>query len=225
MNVSPPRGLDPCRTIVEGLFYYGSTVEERTQNRQYACADANALRYIIRKGIEPQKVLAPDEGESITKWAKREAKYRRQKMASDTRSKAAEAKRAMTTESAEGKLPVLRPSERRYQMLQKWAKKGLFLVESKDHGRTLVVTVTELASLTVDEAKRRPDKVRAAIQRMLDKAIQKAAVNPPATPLVPRRVLDDERSIPSGPGILSKPVREAPLEQLAVMEKSESPSP
>ena len=67
MNVSPPRGSDPCRTIVEGLFYYGSTAEERTGNRQYACADANALRYIIRMGIEPQKVLAPDEGDSITK--------------------------------------------------------------------------------------------------------------------------------------------------------------
>ena len=63
MNVSPPRGSDPCRTIVECLFDYGSTPEERTQNRQYACADANALRYIIRKGIEPQKVLTPDEGE------------------------------------------------------------------------------------------------------------------------------------------------------------------
>ena len=25
MNVSPPRGSDPCRTIVECLFYYGST--------------------------------------------------------------------------------------------------------------------------------------------------------------------------------------------------------
>ena len=60
MNVSPPRGSDPCRTIVECLFDYGSTAEERTQNRQYACADANALRYIIRKGIEPQKVLAPE---------------------------------------------------------------------------------------------------------------------------------------------------------------------
>ena len=106
MNVSPPRGSDPCRTIVECLFYYGSTAEERTQNRQYACADANALRYIIRKGIEPQKVLAPDEGELITKWAKREAKYRRQKTASDTCSKVPEAKRSMTSEWTEGKLPV-----------------------------------------------------------------------------------------------------------------------
>jgi len=84
LNVSPPRGSDLCRTIVECLFDYGTTPEERTRNRQYACADANALRYIIRKGIEPQKVLTPEQGESITSWAKREAKYRRQKTASNT---------------------------------------------------------------------------------------------------------------------------------------------
>ena len=145
MNVSPPRGSDPCRTIVECLFDYGSTAEERTHNRQYACADANALRYIIRKGIAPQRVLTPDDGESITNWAKREANYRRQKTASDTRSKVPKAKRSTTAESAAGEPPVLHPSERRYGMLQKWAKKGVFLVEPEDNGRVLVVTVTELA--------------------------------------------------------------------------------
>ena len=77
------------------------------------------------------KVLTPDEGESITNWAKREAKYRRQKTASDTRSKVPEAKRSMTSEWAEGELPVVRPSERRYRTLQKWAKKGVFLVEPR----------------------------------------------------------------------------------------------
>jgi len=110
MNVIPPRGSDPCRTIVECLFDYGSTAEERTHNRQYAGTDANALRYIIRMGIEPQKVLAPDEGESITNWAKREAKYRRQKMASVPRSKVPQGKRSMTTESTDGKLAALRTS-------------------------------------------------------------------------------------------------------------------
>ncbi len=136
------------------------------------------------------KVLAPDEGEAITKWAKREAKYRRQKTASDTRSKVPEAKRSMTTESAEGKLPVRRPSERRYRMLQIWVKKGVFLIEPKDHGRVLVVTVTELASFTGDEAKRRLDKVRAEIQKTLDKAIQNAAEQPPTMPLRQRPVFD-----------------------------------
>ena len=227
MNVSPPRGSDPCRMLVECLFDYGSTAEERAHNRQYAGTDANALRYIIRKGIEPQKVLAPDERESITKWAKREAKYRRQKMASDTRSTVPEAKRSITSESAEGKLPVRRPSEQRYRTLQIWAKKGVLLVEPEDNGRTLVVTVTELASFTADEAKRRPDKVRAAIQKTLDKAIQKAAEKPPTMPLRPRPAINTRRSIPSGPHRLvhSKPVGQAHREELAVAKEIESPSP
>ena len=227
MNVSPPRGSDPCRTIVECLFDYGSTAEERTQNRQYACADANALRYIIRKGIEPQKILAPGEGESITNWAKREAKYRGAKTASDTRSTGLEAKRSMKSEWTDGELPVRRPSERRYQMLQKWPKNGVFLVEPKDNGRVLVVTVTELASLTVDEAKRRPDKVQAAIQKTVDKLVKKAAEKPPAMGVVPRPVIDARGSIPSGshPGILSQPTGEAPFEKPMVPKEIESPSP
>jgi hypothetical protein len=112
-------------------------------------------------------------------------------------------------------------------MLQVWAKKGVFLVEPKDHGRTLVVTVTELASFTGDEAKRRPDKVRAAIQKTLDRAIQKAAEKPPATPLVPRRVFDTRKLVPSGPhpGILTKPVGQAPVEKPAGAKEIESPSP
>jgi hypothetical protein len=227
MNVSPPRGSDPCRMIIECLFDYGSTAEERTHNRQYACADANALRYIIRKGIEPQKVLAPDEGESITNWARREAQFRRQKTASDTPHEEPKPKRSMKSESAEGELPVRCLSERRYRMLQKWAKNGVFLVDPEHNGRTLVVTVTELASLTVDEAKRRPDKVRAEIQKALDKAIQKPPEKPPTVPLRPRPVFDARRSNPPGPHpkVLSKSVGKAPLEQLAVTEKPESPSP
>ena len=225
MNVSPPRGSDPCRTIVECLFNYGSTTEERTQNRQYACADANALRYVIRKGIEPQKVLAPEQGESITNWAKREAKYRRQKTASGTRSKGPEAKRSMKSEWTDGKLPVMRPCGRRYRALQKWAKKGVCLVEPKDNGRPLVVTVTELAGLTVDEGKRRPDKVRAAIENALDKLVKTAPAKRPTLPLMTRRVFDGRRSVSSGPGILSKPVGEAPLEKSPVAQTIESPNP
>ena len=172
-------------------------------------------------------MLAPEQGESITTWAKREAQFRRQKTASDTPHEEPKSKRSMKSESAEGELPVRRPSERRYRALQKWAKKGVFLVEPKDHGRTLVVTVTELATLTVDEAKRRPDKVRAAIQKTLDKAIQTAAEKPPATALVPRRVFDTRKLVPSGPhpGILTKPVGQAPRKELAVAKDIESPRP
>ena len=58
------------------------------------------------------------------------------------------------------------PSERRYRMLQIWAKEGVFLVEPKDNGRPSVVTVTELASLTVDEGKRCPDKVEQQLRTL-----------------------------------------------------------
>ena len=225
MHVSPPRGSDPCRRIVECLFDYGSTAKERTQNRQYACADANALRYIIRKGIEPQKVLTPEQVESVTKWAKRQAQYRKQKTASDTRSKVPEGKRAMKSEWSDGKLSVVHPSERRYRTLQKWAKRGVFLVAPKHNGRPLVVTVTELAGLTLDETKRRPDKVRASIENALDKRVQMAPAKRPTMPLMTRRVFDDRRSVSSGPGILSKPVGEAPLEQLVDAQTIESPNP
>jgi hypothetical protein len=160
MNVTPPRGSDPCRAIVECLFDYGGTKEERTYNRQYACSDANALRYIIRKGIEPQKVLKPEGGQSITQWAKREAQYRKPENTSDAGLKAAEVGNSRRSKSAGWKLPVMLASEQRYRALQGWAKKGVFLVEPEDDGRPLVVTVTELSSLTVDEAKFQPEKVR-----------------------------------------------------------------
>ena len=117
------------------------------------------------------------------------------------------------------------PSERRYRMLQIWAKKGVFLIEPKDNGRPLVVTVTELAGLTVDEGKRRPDKVRAAIENALDKLVKMAPAKRPTMPLMTRRVFDGRRSVSSGPGILSKPVGEAPLEQVADAQRIESPSP
>jgi hypothetical protein len=83
------------------------------------------------------------------------------------------------------------------------------------------------ASLSGNEAKRRPGKVRAAIERTLDKSIQKAGEKPPATPLVPRRVFDARRSIPSGPhpGIFTKPVGQAPCEKPAVAKKIESLTP
>jgi len=83
-------------------------------------------------------------------------------------------------------------------MLQIWVKKGVFLIEPKDHGRVLVVTVTELASFTADEAKRRLDKVRAEIQKALDKAIQKSPEKPPTVLLRQRPVFDARRSIPPG---------------------------
>ncbi|MGA3341114.1 MAG: hypothetical protein ABSD11_10870 [Methylocella sp.] len=118
---------------------------------------------------------------------------------------------------------MMRSSERPYQMLQKLAKKCVLLVEPRDNAHPLVVAVIELARVTVDEAKRRPDKVRAAILKTLDKEIQKAAEKP----LVRRRMFDGRRSIPSGPHRLnhSKPVDAASLEQFVDARTIESPNP
>jgi hypothetical protein len=67
---------DPCRVIVESLIDYGGTQDEKTANRQYAARDARALSYIVRKGMDPTEVAKPAKGETLTKWADREAAYR-----------------------------------------------------------------------------------------------------------------------------------------------------
>ena len=67
---------DPCRVIVEFLIDYGGSKDEKTANRQYAARDARALSYIVRKGMDPLEVAKPAKGETLTKWADREAAYR-----------------------------------------------------------------------------------------------------------------------------------------------------
>ena len=67
---------DPCRVIVECLIDYGGSKDEKAANRQYAARDARALSYIVRKGMDPQQVAKPAKGETLTKWAHREAAYR-----------------------------------------------------------------------------------------------------------------------------------------------------
>ena len=129
MNVSPPRGSDLCRTIVECLFDYGSSPEERTRNRQYACSDANALRYVVRKEIEPQKVLQPEEGEFITKWAKLEAEFRRPQKASRDRPEKAETRNSTTPKSAKQKLVVLPGTKQLRRLLKQWVKNALFVAD------------------------------------------------------------------------------------------------
>jgi hypothetical protein len=227
MNVSRPRGAALCRTIVECFFDYGGTAEERTHNRQYACTDANALRYIVRKGIEPQKDLAPEQGESITKWAKREAKYRRPKTPSDTPPKVTEPKRSKKSEWTDRKFPVLRPSEKRFRFLKKCARTGVFLVEPEANERPLVVTVTELTSLTVDEAKRRPKRVRAAIEKTLDKLGKKGPAKLPTALLARRHAFDARRSSSPGPhpAIPSKPGGLARFDKPSFAPTMEGPRP
>ena len=180
MNVDLPRTSDPCRIIVECLTDYGATPDERTLNRQFAARDARALRYVIRLKMEPQQIKKPEKGESITKWANREAEYRKPRKAVRARPDTAEAGRSTTSESAKRELPVIRPLEQRYCFLEKWTRKGLFLVDSKHWGCALAVIASPLGRLTADQAKSRPDKVRAVLQKALDKGIEKTAEMSPS---------------------------------------------
>ena len=169
MNVDIPRTSDPCRIIVGCLIDYGATKAERTLNRQFAARDARALSYVIRTKMEPQQITKPEKGESITKWADREAEYHKPKKALHARRETAKA--GSSLESAKRELPVIRPSEQRYCLLKKWTKRGLFVVDPKSDGCPLAVIVTPLAGLTADQAKSHPAKVRELIQNATDKIL------------------------------------------------------
>jgi hypothetical protein len=101
----------------------------------------------------------------------------------DTSPKAPKSKRSKKSNWTDGKLPILRPSEKRYRFLKNCTRKGVFLVDPESHGRPLVVIVAELPNVTVDEAERRPNKVRRAIEKRLDKHIRKPAEESPPAPL------------------------------------------
>lgn len=119
--------------------------------------------------MAPQQITKPEKGESITKWADREAEYRKPKKALHARPEPAKAGSLTTSELAEWELPVIRPSKLRYRLLQIWARKGVLVVDPTDRGRPLAVIVTPLGRLTADQAKSRPAKVRAVIRKALDK--------------------------------------------------------
>ena len=169
MNVDLPRTSDRYRIIVECLIDYGATKAERTLNRQFAARDARALSYVVRTKMEPQQITKPEKGESITKWADLEAEYRKPRKALHARPEMA--KTGSSSESAKSELPVIPVSKRRYCVLQKWTEKGLFVVAPKDNGCPLAVIVTPLRGLTADQAKSSPAKVRAGVQRALDKIL------------------------------------------------------
>jgi hypothetical protein len=76
VGLDTKRISDPCRVIAESLIDYGGSKDEKTANRQYAARDARALSYIVRKGMDPLEVAKPANGETLTKWADREAAYR-----------------------------------------------------------------------------------------------------------------------------------------------------
>jgi hypothetical protein len=113
----------------------------------------------------------------------------------DTSPKAPKSKRSKKSNWTDGKLPILRPSEKRYRFFEKCTRKGVFLVDPEDKGPPLAIIIAELTNVTVDEAERRPYKVRTAIEKALDRHIRKSTEGSSPAPLSrgPAR-----KSIPSG---------------------------
>jgi hypothetical protein len=169
MDVDLPRTSDPCRIIVEALVDYGGTKDEKTRNRQFAARDARALRYVIRTDLDPAQVAKPAKGETITKWADREAAYRAQQNPAGARRQQAPARSAPAS-AASNQLPVVRLPQAQYGTLLDWLGHGLVVVASQDGRSPLAVAVARLKHLTASQAKIEPAKVHAAFGKALENA-------------------------------------------------------
>jgi hypothetical protein len=207
MEVDLPRTSDPCRVIVEGLVDYGGTKDERTRNRQFAARDARALRYVVRTGLDPAHVAKPAKGETITKWADREAVYRSQQKSPPGHQQAAT--RSVSAPSAPNQLPVVSLSRMQYDTFKHWLDYGLLVVTSKDRETPLAVAVARLKHLTAGQAKTQPVKVQAAIRKALQKAPGRSVSKPSKSdgPSKPTEVLVNSDAKPNGLEDLVSPAK------------------
>ena len=177
MNLDLARISDPCRVIVESLIDYGGTQDEKAANRQYAARDARALSYIVRKGMDPLEVAKPAKGETLTKWANREAEYRlARKPAAKRASKGPAA--AVLTPEAHNQLAVVQLAQAAYNALTALLERGLVVVAPKAGGKALALAVAPLKGLTLDQAKAEPYEVQRAIRKTLKKAARKTLEKP-----------------------------------------------
>ena len=173
---------DPCRVIVECLIDYGGSKDEKAANRQYAARDASALSYIVRKGMDPQQVAKPTNGETVTKWAGREAEYRLGQRPAAKRAQKAPAAAVLAPE-APNQLAVVQVAQRLYNALTGLLELGAVVVAPKAGGKALALAVAPLKGLTADQAKAKPYEVQAAIRKALKKALGKTiekSSKPPA---------------------------------------------
>ena len=174
---------DPCRVIVESLIDYGGSKDEKTANRQYAARDARALSYIVRKGMDPSEVAKPAKGETLTKWAEREAEYRlAQRPAAKPAQKAPVA--AVLAPKAPNQLAVVQLAQGLYSALTALLEPGVVVVGPKAGGKALALAVAPLKGLTVDQAEAEPYKVQRAIRKAMKKALGKTvekSSKPPAS--------------------------------------------
>jgi hypothetical protein len=176
------RTHEPCAIIVHSLVDYGDTKDEKRRNRQYAARDARALSYIVRKRMAPQEVEDPEKGETMTKWAQRESAYRVQQKLSHARPEKFEARSFSALKPGKQELSIIPTSEEHYATLKNWVKTGLLVFAPKDGRAALAAIVTPL-TLTADQAKSNPDKVRAELLQALTNV---------KTPKQPPLVCDDD---------------------------------
>ena len=173
---------DPCRVIVESLIDYGGSKDEKTANRQYAARDARALSYIVRKGMDPLEVAKPAKGETLTKWADREAAYRSARRPTAKRAEKGPTAAVLAPEATPGQLPVVRVPQGLYNALTALLQPGVVVVGPKAGGKALALAVAPLKGLTVDQAKAQPDEVQRAIRKALKRALGKTAEKSTKTP-------------------------------------------
>jgi hypothetical protein len=176
---------DPCRVIVESLIDYGGSKDEKAANRQYAARDARALSYIVRKGMDPLDVAKPANGETLTKWADREATYRLARRPAAKRAKKGPAA-AVSAPEAPDQLAVVQVAQGLYNALAALLEPGVVVVARKGGGKALALAVGPLKGLAVDQAKVQPGKVQAAIRKALKKAARKTAKKSTKTPTYER---------------------------------------
>ena len=172
---------DPCRVIVETLIDYGGSKDEKTANRQYAARDARALSYIVRKGMDPLEVAKPANGETLTKWADREAAYRLARRPAAKRGQKGPSA-AVLTPDAPNQLAVVHVAQGLYSALTALLEPGLVVVGPKAGGKALALAVAPLKGLTVEQAKLERSKVQRAIRKALKKATEKTVEKSSKTP-------------------------------------------
>ena len=136
MDLDLARISDPCRVIVESLIDYGGNKDEKTANRQYAARDARALSYIVRKGMDPLEVAKPANGETLTKWADREAAYRLGQRPAAKRAQKGPAAAVLAPE-APNQLPVVQVAQPLYNALAALLEPGLVVVRPQGRGKSL----------------------------------------------------------------------------------------
>ncbi len=122
--------------------------------------------------MDPLEVAKPARGETLTKWADREAAYRLARRPAAKRAQKGPAAAVLTPE-APNQLAVVQVPQGLYSALTALLGPGLVVVAPKAGGKALALAVAPLKGLTVDEAKLEPSQVQRAIRKALKKALGK----------------------------------------------------